>query len=311
MSWKLTRGAKVRNNRMPMLPWTDRNGALSPLKAPVFVALFLPGLWLISAFFLGHLGPRPFTELEHQSGLWTIRLLFLTLAVTPLRRLLRWPELISVRRMIGVAAMVYALFHFGAYVADQAFDLSRVASEIVLRLYLLVGIVALLALIPLGITSTNAMIRRLGGRRWRRLHQSLYVIAVLGMIHYFWQAKFQSDEAAVMGGLLLWLYGYRAAEALGGRPPLPLAYAGALAIAAAVLTALGEAAYFRLRFNVDGWRLLDADISFAAGWRPAWYVLAICMGVTVAAAMLRARRRPRAAPARSIVRSGAAVPERQ
>lgn len=286
-----------------MTPWTDRNGALAPLKAGVFAALFVPGLWLIAEFFAGALGPRPLTVLNHESGLWTIRLLFLSLAITPLRRLLRWPNLIGVRRMIGVGALAYALLHLAAYVADQSFDLGKAASEIVLRLYLAVGFVALLALVPLGITSTDGLVRRLGGKRWRRLHKVAYAIALLGMVHFFWQAKLEASEALVMGGLLLWLYAYRALNALAGRaiPPLPLA--GVLAAGATALTALGEAAYFALRFGVKFQRIVDANLAFGIGWRPAWIVLLVCLGLVV----LTALRSWMAARPRAALIAGAAI----
>jgi sulfoxide reductase heme-binding subunit YedZ len=263
-----------------MTPWTDRNGTLSPLKAPVFAALFVPGLWLVGEFFAGTIGPRPLTVLNHESGLWTLRFLFLALAITPLRRLLRWPSLIALRRMIGVAALAYALLHLVAYIADQSFDFGKVASEIVLRLYLGVGFIALLALIPLGITSTDGMIRRLGGKRWRRLHRTTYVIAFLGIVHFFWQAKLEASEALVMGGLVLWLYGYRALDV----PMRPLA-ALALALAAGALTGIGEAAYFALRFGRNFERIFDANFAFGIGWRPAWIVLLICLGLALLAAV--------------------------
>ncbi|MCW5770639.1 MAG: sulfoxide reductase heme-binding subunit YedZ [Rhodospirillaceae bacterium] len=294
-----------------MKPWTDRTGALSPLRAPVFLALFVPGLWLMGLFLFRQLGPRPLTELVHESGLWTIRLLFLSLAITPLRRILRWPELISVRRMIGVAALVYALLHLLAYTADQAFDLGRVASEIVLRLYLAVGFVALLALVPLGITSTDGMIKRLGGKKWRRLHQLAYAIVLLGMVHFFWQAKLDAAEALVMAGVLLWLYGYRALEALRERPPLPLFWTMALSLVAGAATALGEAAYYHLRFNAPFGRVFDANFVWGLGWRPSWVVLAICLGAAAASTLaiaIQARRKRGASAGRRAKRDAALSP---
>ena len=112
---------------------------------------------------LGWLEPRPFNEAIHQFGLWTIRLIFLALAVTPLRQILQWPRLILVRRMIGVAAFAYAITHLTLYTADQMFDLAKVASEIVHRIYLTIGFTAVLGLSALAATSTDGMIRRLGG----------------------------------------------------------------------------------------------------------------------------------------------------
>src|SRR5207244_11851626 len=110
------------------LPWKDYSGRLSPLKLAVFIALFGPALWVMAAFPLGWLGARPTNEAIHQIGLWTIRLIFVALAITPLRAVVQSPRLIRVRRMVGVGALAYALFHLTLYTASEAFDLSKVAS---------------------------------------------------------------------------------------------------------------------------------------------------------------------------------------
>ena len=114
-------------------PWQDYSGRTSPLKLAIFVALFGPGLWTALSFAVGWLQPQPYTAAIREIGLWTIRLIFIALAVTPLRSILQWSRLILVRRMIGVAAFIYAMIHFGLYAADHAFDIGKVASEIVLR----------------------------------------------------------------------------------------------------------------------------------------------------------------------------------
>src|ERR1700758_4806087 len=122
---------------VPMVfPWNNYSGRLSPLKLIIFVALFVPAGWVLFAYSSGLLGARPLNEAIHQIGLWTIRLIFSALAVTPLRQILQVARLIIVRRMIGVAAFVYATIHLALYTADQAFDLEKVAREIVLRVYL-------------------------------------------------------------------------------------------------------------------------------------------------------------------------------
>src|SRR2546430_10515151 len=192
-----------------MYPWQDYSGRLSPLKLAVFVALFLPALWTAFAFGMGWLQPRPFTEAIHQVGLWMLRFLFIALAITPLRKIVQWPRLILVRRMIGVAAFAYGLAHITLYVADLKFDVAKAASEIALRIYLTIGFAALLGLAALAATSTDAMVRRLGGRAWSRLHQSIYAIAVLAAIHYFLQRKLEIYEPTVTAGLLFWLLSYR------------------------------------------------------------------------------------------------------
>src|SRR3954470_5215338 len=120
-------------------PWMDYDGRTSPLKLAVFAALFVPALWVAVAFACGWLGSRPLNEAIHQLGLWTIRLIFLALAVTPLRHILNWSRLLVVRRMLGVAACVYAVGHLTLYAADQMFDPVKIATEIALRIYLTIG----------------------------------------------------------------------------------------------------------------------------------------------------------------------------
>ena len=186
-----------------MYPWNDYSGRLSPLKLVVFVALFVPAGWVAFAYGFGLLGARPLNEAIHQIGLWTIRLIFLALAVTPLRQILQWPRLILVRRMIGVAAFAYVLIHFSLYTASEAFDLAKVASEIVLRFYLTIGFAALLGLAALAATSTDGMVRRLGGKRWQLLHRLVYAIGVLAVIHYCFQSKLDRWEPTIMAGLLV------------------------------------------------------------------------------------------------------------
>ena len=137
---------------MLVYPWNDYGGRFSPLKLAVFVALFVPAGWVGAAYCFDQLGARPLNEAIHEIGLWTIRLIFLALAVTPLRQILHLPRLIIVRRMIGVGAFAYAVIHLSLYAADQAFDLEKVASEIVLRVYLTIGFAALLGLAALAAT---------------------------------------------------------------------------------------------------------------------------------------------------------------
>src|SRR5271165_7150637 len=276
-----------------MYPWNNRSGRLVPLKLIVFAALFAPAIWVGAAYCLDLLGARPLNEAIHQIGLWTIRLIFLALAVTPLREVLQWQQLILVRRMIGVAAFAYAMIHFGLYTADQMFDLQKVASEIALRIYLTIGFAALLGLAALAATSTDGMVRRLGGWRWRRLHQLVNAIVVLAVIHYCFQSKLDLWEPTIMAGLLVWLLGYRLLWwRFGSHGRLALGWLAPLGVAAALGTALGEAAYFRLAFHADPLRVLGADFSLQTGIRPAVIVFAIGAAITVAGAW-RAAASPR------------------
>src|SRR4051794_22169801 len=122
-----------------MAPWYDYQRRLSPLKLAVFIALFIPGLWVMVAFPMGWLGARPVNEAIHQIGLWMFRFLFIALAITPLRNILNWQRLALVRRMVGVAAFAYGVLHLTLYAGDQAFDLVKIATEIAVRIYLTIG----------------------------------------------------------------------------------------------------------------------------------------------------------------------------
>jgi len=264
-----------------MYPWQDYSGRTSPLKLAVFVALFLPGLWTALAFAMGWLQPRPFTEAIHQVGLWMLRFLFVALAITPFRQIWQWPRLILVRRMIGVAAFTYGLAHISLFAADLKFDIAKAASEIVLRIYLTIGFAALLGLAALAATSTDAMVRRLGANRWQRLHRLVYAIALLAVVHYCMQSKLDLWEPTIIAGIYGWLMGYRLlVKVVGVRGKLPLAWVGVLSIAAAVLTAIGEALYFWIALGVDPMRVVSANWSLAAGWRPAVIVMGLGLAIT-------------------------------
>jgi sulfoxide reductase heme-binding subunit YedZ len=272
-------------------PWHDYQRRLSPLKLTVFIALFLPAAWTALAFATNNLGARPLNEAIHQQGLWTIRLILVALAITPLKAVLQWQRLILVRRMIGVGAFAYILLHFALYIADQNFNLVTVATEIARRIYLTIGFIALLGLAALAATSTDRAARRLG-RRWQSLHRLVYVICVLGLIHYSMQSKLEQWEPTIADGIFVWLMGYRllaARFAVRGR--LGLGWVAGLGVAATVLTALGEALYFNLAFHVEMGRVLSADFSLQTGVRPAVVVLGFSL-IVLAAGLARERLAP-------------------
>jgi len=272
-------------------PWNDYGGKLSPLKLVVFVALFLPAAWTAIAFATGNLGARPLNEAIHQQGLWTIRLILVALAITPLRAILHWPRLILVRRMVGVGAFAYVILHLSLYIADENFRLLTVVSEIVRRVYLTIGFIALLGLAALAATSTDRMVRRLG-RKWQRLHWLVYPICLLGLIHYSMQSKLEQWEPTIADGIFVWLMLYRLAAArFAARGRLALGWVAAIGVVATVLTALGEALYFNLAFRVDPLRVLGADFSLQTGVRPASVVFAFSLIVVIAGAA-RARLAP-------------------
>lgn len=288
-----------------MMPWTDRAGRFSLLKAIVLAGTLLPALYLVlglmtgsltSGAAVGPLGARPITELIHRTGDWAIRFLILSLCVSPLRRIAQWPALINVRRMLGLAAFFYALTHLSLYALDQKFRLGFIASEIALRFYLTIGFVALLGLSALAATSTDAMIRRLG-RRWNRLHGIVYPIAVLAVLHFFIQTKLDVYQATLMAGFLLALFLYRLAHRWGLSLTSPFVLL-AVAVAAAVGTAAIEFAWYGFATNVPPMRVLSANLQFGYTIRPAWWVLAA--GTAVAAgAFLRGAYKKSGSPPRA------------
>ena len=284
------------------LPWNDRAGRLAPLKAVTLVLVSLPALWLLcKALGAGPaaspfgLGPRPFNEAIRFLGGWTIYLLLITLAVTPARRLFDWGKLIQVRRILGVSALLYILAHFALYVVDSRLDLAFVATEIVKRIYLLIGFTALLGLVALGATSTDGMVKRLGAIRWNRLHKLVYVITALGLLHYYMQSKVDVSQPVLMTGFFFWLMGYRLMASRGIKEGLvPLLV---LSVSAALLTAAAEAAWYGIATGIGAWRPLLANLDFSFSIRPAWWVLAAGLGVTLASE-LRKRVRLGGTPAR-------------
>lgn len=286
--------------RKALGPVLDRRGKFAPFKTLVFVLLFYPFISVTLGYTQDTLGPRPNTEAIHQIGLWTLRLIFLSLAVTPLQTLLKWPRLIDVRRMLGVAAFVYVLLHLLIYTADQKFILATVASEIVLRIYLTIGFIAIIGLGALAATSTDNMIRALGRPRWLRLHRLLYVIGVLTLIHFFMQSKANVYEPTIMAGLYVWLIGWRLLAAYGRNwiARAPVLCATGLSVVAALLTLLGEPLYFKLVSNIDPWRILKANLYFDYEIRPTWIVLGIGLAVTLVSAVRLGAQRFLTRPAR-------------
>ena len=272
----------------------ERSGRWSPVKIVAFVAAVLPALWIAYQAAADDLGARPVTEAIHQAGDWTLRFVLITLAITPAQRILHYPRIILARRTLGVAAAAYAALHLSLYVLDQHFDLFKVASEIVLRIYLLIGALALAGLIALATTSTDAVIRRLGSRRWNMLHRLVYGIALLGAVHFFMQSKLNIYEPVLMAGFLTWLLAYRGLYRRNGEvTPVQLLL---LAVAAAVVTAAGEATIYMFTTGVDARRVLLAHFDVEMEVRPAWWVL--LAELTVAAAgfwrQKPARQRPSA-----------------
>ncbi len=189
---------------------------LARLKALVFVASLAPFLmlalrglnsWLQRSF---NLGANPIEFITRDLGDSTLIYLMITLAVTPVRRLTGWQWLIKLRRMLGLFAFFYASLHFVTYIwLDQFFDLQDMVKDVIKRPFITVGFLAFVCLIPLAGTSTNGMVRRLGGKRWQALHRLVYAIAILGVVHYWWLVKRDIREPMLYAGILAVLLGVR------------------------------------------------------------------------------------------------------
>ena len=195
------------------------------VKPLVFVACSLPFARLVAEVAgLGELGlgANPIEELLERCGTWGLNLLLITLTVTPLRRLMGWLWLVRLRRMLGLFAFFYLCLHFFVYlVLDHSLALPDILEDIVERPFITIGFAGFLLLIPLAVTSTNRMMRRLGSR-WHRLHRLIYPIAILGVWHHYWQVKQDIREPLIYVAILAALLGYRAWHARAREPRLQL-----------------------------------------------------------------------------------------
>ena len=244
-------------------------------------------------------GARPLNDMIHRAGFWALVLLGVTLAVTPFRRIARYGNLIEVRRMLGVGTFCYIAAHLSLYIADQGYDLGKVVHEITHRVYLIIGGIAWLGLAALAITSIDGMVRRLGGKNWRRLHQAIYAITLLALIHYFQQTKADVTVPTFAAGLFLWLIAYRVLAWWQDKNELSSFSLFGLAVAVSALVFIGEAIGIGIAFHVSPLRVLSVAFDFNAGVRPGWQVLAAGLAVVVLD-VVRARWNSRSARTRTV-----------
>ena len=170
------------------------NQQVSRLKGILFVLALLPFLRLVTFVFLDKLGANPVEFITRNTGDWTLYFLCMTLAITPARKLFHLPWLLRMRRMLGLYVFFYACLHFLTFLwFDHFFDLEEMWRDVLKRPFITVGFIAFVLLIPLAATSTNGMIKRLGGKRWQWLHKLVYVISILGVLHYFWMKSGKHD----------------------------------------------------------------------------------------------------------------------
>lgn len=180
------------------------------IKALAFGACLIP-LALLALRGARHgLGANPIEYITRSTGWWTLSFLLITLLVTPLRRWTGWNWLLRLRRMLGLYAFFYAALHFTTYIwLDQFFDLRSIVKDVIKRPFITIGFSAFVLLLPLAATSTNAMVRRLGGKRWQLLHRLVYLIAACGAIHFWWLVKKDITEPLIFASLLGVLLGAR------------------------------------------------------------------------------------------------------
>jgi methionine sulfoxide reductase heme-binding subunit len=194
--------------------------ALAPrlAKLAIGIVAMLPAARIAVQVLTDDLGPNPIAEAENRLGFWTLTLLLVTLSPTPIKLVTGWKWPLRLRRMLGLETFVYVCLHFGVYLAvDQGFALGEIWKDIAKRKFITIGFAAFLLLVPLAITSTDAMVRRLGFPRWKRLHRLIYVAAVLGVVHFVWRVKSDYREPAIFAVALAVLLLIRLVGARGSR----------------------------------------------------------------------------------------------
>ena len=191
----------------------DRKRLVFGLKTVVFILSLWPVAEMIIAFSTGNtrfFGANPAEVILHRTGDWALYFLLITLAISPLRRMTRLNDLIKFRRMAGLFAFFYATLHLVSYIAfDRFFYLDEILRDILRRPFIFVGIAAFILLVPLAVTSTKGWVQRLGGHRWNLLHRTVYIIAILGVVHYWWLVKRDILWPLIYAGILILLLGYR------------------------------------------------------------------------------------------------------
>jgi sulfoxide reductase heme-binding subunit YedZ len=279
------------------VPWRDRRGRFLPFKTTVLVSLFVPGalyaMWLAT----GELGGRPVMEAIHGTGLWAIRFLLISLAITPFARALDFPGLLLVRRNVGVAAACYAVAHLALYVVDQNYKLLTVISEIALRFYLTIGFVSLLVLLALAVTSTDGWVKNLG-RNWKRLHRLAYPLGAVTLLHFYIQSKLNVSEPVFVSGLFVWLMAWRAVPEVWRRKQgigFTVALYAGLAVVSGLATAVLEFGWYGLATKVNPLRVLYANETIARGLRPAHWVFVVTASLVVVFVVRRLMRTSRPA----------------
>ena len=270
-------------------PWQDRTHGFSWLKAGTLALMFLPAIWLIHQVATEQFGPVPLGGMTYWSGVWATAILLLALAITPVSTIFRWRQLLIVRRMIGVTALAYTIGHIIIYFALRLWNFAHIAHEMVTRLSLILASVATIGLIALGATSVDAAVRRMGGKCWQRLHNTIYAIAALALVHFLLSPDIYPEQY-LLSGLFFWLMVWRALDRRGhGTDARALAV---LAVTAGLFTALLEALWIWAYHGYPPSETLANNFTLDLGVAPAWQVLGLGLlmaGAALAAPTLRFR----------------------
>jgi sulfoxide reductase heme-binding subunit YedZ len=190
-------------------PWQDRNREFSVLKAVTFASMFVPAIWLVYQIATAQFGPVPLGGMTYWSGLFATGLLMLALAITPAATIFGWAQLIVIRRMIGVTALAYTIAHLFIYFALRFWNFASIAYEMLTRVSLIVATIATIGMVALGATSFDDAVRRMGARNWQQLHNAIYVIGALAIVHYLLSPDIYPEQY-LMSGIFLWLMLWRA-----------------------------------------------------------------------------------------------------
>jgi sulfoxide reductase heme-binding subunit YedZ len=262
-------------------PWQDRTHGFSWLKASVLALMFVPAVWLEWQVATEQFGPVPLGGMTFWSGVWATAILLLALAITPMATILRWRRLLVVRRMIGVTALAYTVAHLIIYFALRLWNFAHIAHEMATRLSLILASVATIGLIALGATSLDAAVRRMGAQGWQRLHNAIYLIAALALVHFLLSPDIYPEQY-LLSGLFFWLMVWRMLDRRGrGTDARALAV---LAVAAGLFTALLEALWIWAYHGYAPAGTLANNFTLDLGIAPAWQMLGL--GLLMAAAAL-------------------------
>jgi len=264
-------------------PWQDRQRRFSALKAGAFALMLMPAIRLAYQLGNGEFGIYPLWlgGLTYWSGVWATAILLMALAVTPALTILRWNSLIDVRRMIGVAALAYTIAHVIVYFALRFWNLAVIAKKMATSVSLIVATLSTVGLIALGMTSLDVAIVRMGTKNWQRLHNAIYVIAALALLHVL-VSRGTYPEQYSLSGMFFWLMIWRVLDRHGqGSDAKALAI---LAVVSCLFTALLEVAWIWARRGYAPSETLGNNFTLVYGIPPAWQILALGLLIALAAA---------------------------